>query len=149
MFVQVKVAPAVEEDVLAALVDVSGSQAAIEQGRKAGRDEVLSTAAIAEIATGRPAAFGEVLCAQGDICAAVEYQVKRVADDRPLGRGSTEVGYQHPAFPGLSAYRVGDVGQVENGHAKQGEITILRSCLPIIHTDHGGMDSPVRIRQEA
>ena len=44
---------------------------------------------------------------------------------------------------------MGDEGQVENGYAKQGEVTVLRACLPVINADHGGMDPPVWIRQEA
>ena len=100
---QVKVAPAAEKDVLAALVDISGRQSPVEQSGKAGRGEILCAAAIAEVATGRPAALGEVLRAKGGIHAAVNDQVERVAKDRSLGRGSAEDGDEQPALPRLRA----------------------------------------------
>ena len=73
---RVKVVAAVEEYVLAALVDISGSQPPVPESGKAGRDKIVFAAAIAEFAAGRPAALREVLRPEGDICAAVEYQVK-------------------------------------------------------------------------
>ena len=44
---------------------------------------------------------------------------------------------------------MGDVGQVEDRHVQQRKVAILCPRLPVVHPDQGGMDPPVRIRQEA
>jgi hypothetical protein len=50
--VQVKIVPAAEENVLAALVDISGSQPSVEESGKASSGKIVFAAAIAEFATG-------------------------------------------------------------------------------------------------
>ena len=66
----------------------------------------------------------------------------------PLVEEVPTTGSSRPLCRVSGVDRMSDVGQIKNGHAKQGKVAVLCLRQAIIHADQGGMNPPVRVGQE-